>query len=371
MIAPCNSILDSEPVVPSNLEKFSSEVVAGKDESLDELDVTETLFATLLTDIVNPDNSDLCSDIMSLNSDSETECDDILEYLSKTKKITTNDVLCSHATTKQTDCMQPARLTRSVAKTKIVNDTETAMPLTDFQGSKQYSRQPLMCSSTVNMKAPNTVIDGKTSLTKDDNSNNTGNRDVCMSKNAIIARENREKKKKYMSLLEINVEELKAENFDLKTKFSAKTKQCESLETEVHYLRNVLANQSCISALLKNIHATQGVSFTSSLETADIKDEIISKKRSLDENDNCENTSKGIYVRATGFHKRSKPEPGTLANTIYSPPPTPCSSPNQDEAGGVCLHVSNNKVSLELCSLCAESASNAWNKAGDHNYFKS
>lgn len=364
MIAPCNSILDSEPVVA--LERFSSEteVETGKDESLDELDVTGTLFATLFTDIVNPENSDFCSE-MSQNSESETD-DDILEYLSKTKRNTSN-VLSKRDTTEQTDYMQSVRLTRSVAK-KI--DSGPTIPQKDIQYNKQYSRQPLMCSSTVNMNSPNTIMEGKTPLTKVDDSNNTGIRDVSMSKNAVIARENREKKKKYMSLLETNVEELKVENHDLRTKFSAKSKQCESLENEVHYLRSVLANQSCISALLKNIHATQGATFTSSLETADINKGINSKKRSLDENDNCEHTSNGIYVRATGSNKRSKPESGTVATVLYSPPPTPCSSPNQDDAGGVCLHVSNNKVSLELCSQCAESASNAWNKAGDHNYFK-
>lgn len=253
--------------------------------------------------------------------------------------------------------------------------TNSSIYLSAYEQSILYkketvrSRPPTMRSSKVHTSESVDKEMSNLSDDTDESNHGSGKKNICVNRAAIQARNNREKKKKYINTLEQTVGELKLENFDIKAKFMAKSKLCETLEKEVKYLRNVLANQSCISALLKNIQTTPDVVFTSSLlkpnnDSTDKGKENMqnSKKRSVDENDNYDSSSKGVYVRATGSHKRSRPE-SDQASSSFNPPLTPCPSPEQDNAGGICLHVSNNKVSIEMCSHCAESASDAWMRA--------
>lgn len=329
MLAPCYSFLDSEQEIVTG---------GGPEEFGGELDVTGTLFATLLSDDTEENRTSICSEIMSSNSD--TESDDMLDYLSKTEEK-------GFRTEKETD--KQITMAESCANNSV------------------RKRKPLMCSTNVSKKYPRVELK-RIETVKPESEPKT---DKCMSRNAIIARENRERKKQYIKQLESNLEEIKVENYDLKARLDAKTKHCEFLQKEAQYLRNVLANQSCIAALLQNIHATQGVTFTSSL-TANVNSENRNlQKKALDENDNYENTSKGIYVRAAGSHRKVKSNQGEAKVDDINSPLTPCPSPDGvNSAGGVCLHVSDNKVSLELCAQCSENASNVW-KSGDHTYFKS
>lgn len=339
----CNSFLDSEPGDSS-----------GVYDSIDgDFDVAGTLFASLFTDVSNQESTNTLSD--DIMSSTETDCDEISSYLSSSRK----DVQIEPQEIIQ------RKMTRSASRT-LHNDKNA--PNTTKQSV--YSRPPLMCSSKVNTKSVNIELNTSDKQeTKQLTKVSSDKYDKCMNKSAIIARENREKKKKYVQQLETNYEDMKYQNFDLQSKLEKKSKLCDSLQKEIQYLRNVLANQSSISALLKNIHSTPGLSFSSSIELSDDGKSSNTKKRQLDENYNYDNKSKGVYVRATGSHKKVKQDTEQPAADDYSPPLTPVSS-HEDASGGVCLHVNNNKVSLELCSKCAENASIAWNKAGDHTYFK-
>ncbi|XP_038078176.1 CREB/ATF bZIP transcription factor-like [Patiria miniata] len=74
------------------------------------------------------------------------------------------------------------------------------------------------------------------------------------SKNAIAARENRQKKKMYLQTLEDANEQLNEENSRLKTESTQAKKKISSLEGEVQYLRKVLFNQSSLAGLLKKMN---------------------------------------------------------------------------------------------------------------------
>ncbi|CAD7089825.1 unnamed protein product [Hermetia illucens] len=73
---------------------------------------------------------------------------------------------------------------------------------------------------------------------------NTSNR------NALMARENRRKKKEYLTKLEEEVDEYKSENKKLRKILKQQFKMAEKLKHEKDYLRNVLANQTQITSLL-------------------------------------------------------------------------------------------------------------------------
>lgn len=131
-------------------------------------------------------------------------------------------------------------------------------------------------------------------------------------KNAIQAKMNREKKKAYIKSLEDDVEQLKKENKTLKVNNEKLQKSYKTMEEELEYFRSVLANQSALSSLLKNIPQVKNVQLSSSF----------SRKRKSIESDH------------------DYPLPKKIA-----------------DSAGVCLHVHQDKVSLEFCAKCSSAAS--------------
>lgn len=133
-------------------------------------------------------------------------------------------------------------------------------------------------------------------------------------KNAVQAKINREKKKVYMKTLEDEIEDLKCENFTLKESSRKAIDEKNELLEEVEYLRSVLANQSVLSGLLKNIGNVENVKLSSS-----------TRKRSADLDHDYHNAPK---------HARSSAK----------------------KTAGICLHVDQGNLSLEFCSKCASMA---------------
>jgi hypothetical protein len=89
-------------------------------------------------------------------------------------------------------------------------------------------------------------------------------RPICASKNAIMARMNRQKKKKFLESLERDVAQLCHENSKLKQTLEGHSSLVCSLRKEVNYLKGALANNKEITMLIKTIHNT-GLPVTSSL----------------------------------------------------------------------------------------------------------
>jgi len=151
-------------------------------------------------------------------------------------------------------------------------------------------------------------------------------------RNAIAARENRQKKKKYVEGLENDVAILKEENKTLKTRNESMTTMIRKLSDEVKYLRSVLANESTISLLLKSVASTPGISLSSSLLHS-----------SGSEGNEKENVKEGERQYVTRSKKRRSDDEATPSKRSRS-------------SGGVCLHVNDGKVSLELCAKCERKA---------------
>lgn len=146
-------------------------------------------------------------------------------------------------------------------------------------------------------------------------------------KNAEAARQNRLKKKKYVEELEQDQSKLRAENVVLKTRCTELTTKNRKLETELAYLRSVLANQSTLSTLIKNIPGTPGINLTSSF----------SRKRPGESADSASSSS-STTPSLLPPTKRSR---GGLTGSSLQ------------HSGGVCLHVSKDSVSLEFCAQCS------------------
>lgn len=148
--------------------------------------------------------------------------------------------------------------------------------------------------------------------------------DRSMSKNAIAARENREKKKQYVSNLERSNKILEETNKRMKSEIDTYRKKQEAMVNEIRYLRGCLANSPEISAVMKSVLQIPGLKqVTTSLGVNSRNQE---RKRCLRSNDE-ENASPPKSRRLTGTDK-----------------------------AGICVHVSDGTVSLEFCSQCSKSA---------------
>ncbi|XP_033115243.1 uncharacterized protein LOC117115516 [Anneissia japonica] len=208
---------------------------------------------------------------------------------------------------------------------------------------------------------------------------------VCdpMNRNAIAARLNRLRKKNHVEGLEESVNNLKTENAKLLENNTFLNARVSSLETEVSYLKGILANQSSLSLLLSNIQATN-LNFHTSMETIVDKSEDIDSitqskaeeeidvvgvscdqikvplKRKRTQTDESENLyseqidnkiikKEGKTVpRRSNEGERRKSDRLIEQKTEFSKdiPPT----------AGVCLHVSGKNVSLEFCYHCSRRA---------------
>lgn len=140
-------------------------------------------------------------------------------------------------------------------------------------------------------------------------------------KNAVQAKLNREKKKAYIKNLEDEIDELKSENAALKISNEKNLKENKALHEEIDYYRSVLANQSALAGLLKNIGSVSNVRLSSS----------IGCKRSAESDHEYSSTN------VPSSSKRSK----------------------SAKSAGVCLHVDQGLVSLEFCSKCASMSKTA------------
>lgn len=78
----------------------------------------------------------------------------------------------------------------------------------------------------------------------------------CTSKNALMARENRLKKKLYVHKLEKEVTDLKNDNKKLTSVIKEQSNLVMELNREVKYLKSVIANSGDIKKLIRNIHNT-------------------------------------------------------------------------------------------------------------------
>uniref|UniRef100_G3TDL8 CREB/ATF bZIP transcription factor n=1 Tax=Loxodonta africana TaxID=9785 RepID=G3TDL8_LOXAF len=136
----------------------------------------------------------------------------------------------------------------------------------------------------------------------------------------LITRLNRLKKKEYVMGLESRVRGLAAENQELRAENRELGKRVQALQEESRYLRAVLANETGLARLLSRLSGV-GLRLTTSL----------------------------FRDSPAGDHDYALPVGKQQQDLLEE----------DDSAGGVCLHVDKDKVSVEFCSACARKASSS------------
>lgn len=149
----------------------------------------------------------------------------------------------------------------------------------------------------------------------------------CMTRNAIAARENREKKKEYVKGLEKDLSVVKKELVVMSANMCSLTKRYKDLESENEYFKNIVANLPQIESLVHHMKSAPNVELlgTSLCST----------------NDCLANTSK--MSLHSNFDSNSVRKSNRIAAKI--------------ESSGICIHIKNtNQMSLEFCNKCSDAS---------------
>lgn len=197
-----------------------------------------------------------------------------------------------------------------------------------------------------------------------------GRRALCSSRNALLARENRRKKKAYVKGLEMKIMDLKQDAKKLRGVLGTQVTQIEELQSEIKYLKATLANAADIGSLVKRIRGPVQFAVAESKLPSTLTEPRPLSPLDLDfpECDyplvfedvdfSLQNNNENIFEPVRSLPGKRMPAKTTFSDHNYS---TMYGSDEETPNNiGVCLHVSNKKMSLEFCSKCNESAIRNW-----------
>lgn len=224
-------------------------------------------------------------------------------------------------------------------------------------------------------------------------------------RNAILARENRLRKKQLMEELEGTNEELQAENRKLQKIMKFKDRKNEELMKEVRYLKSVIANRTEIVSVLKSLPnaiapkkevqqekpVNRQNHYAESLASSDTLSCDINDENGIKANDpfltsftddfffNLDIATEWDEILKNPFNSSTTDFTDFPKLEITSPAASPTSSgvssehnyyydekilesidgEELEESSGICVHINRGKVSLEFCAVCHHNSANS------------
>lgn len=217
-------------------------------------------------------------------------------------------------------------------------------------------------------------------------------------RNALLARENRKRKKEMMDSLEQTVNDLQSENRKLQKMMKSKDARTLKMEQEIRYLKSVITNRTEIVSVLKSLPqfpvkkscekvqvkkdtSTGSGSETASCETFDDNGKALTIDPFLptiiddfpfpdfEVATEWDEILRNPFNSGTDFTDISKLDDVELLSPVSSPLSEISTEHNyyeksslmSNESGaGVCVHINSGRVSLEFCSTCHFNATNSW-----------
>jgi hypothetical protein len=166
--------------------------------------------------------------------------------------------------------------------------------------------------------------------------------DKCMSRNAIAARENREKKKALMRQLEDQVDQQQEQIDRLVAEKEIRDKAMAALAEEVSYLRGVLKNESEIATVINSIRKAPGI--TDFRTSFGLHLRSIPRGRKIQDENATPVTTTAAAAASSGKCRLKNPAAAAAVKSLGT------------GKRGVCVHVNNGAVSLEFCAHCSQTA---------------
>lgn len=166
--------------------------------------------------------------------------------------------------------------------------------------------------------------------------------DRCANRNAVMAKLNRERKKRYVNNLESEVSTLRNKNASLSEENQNLKVSISKCREELAYLQNVLGNQSMLSSVIKAVSGIRGVNLKGTVNTSTGKNSTEDKSSSRVDKD----------IPTNGDKPQKLLKEDTVKGEQY---PIPLTS----IGNGVCLHVQQENVSIEFCHHCSAHATSS------------
>lgn len=225
-------------------------------------------------------------------------------------------------------------------------------------------------------------------------------------RNALLARENRKRKKEMMDSLEKTVSDLQYQNKKLLKMVKVKDSQTLKMEQEIRYLKSVITNRTEIVSVLKALPkfpmkisaikeeivipkeeiarstGTETGSETASCETFDDNGSVLALDdpflpsitddflfSDLEVATEWDQILRNPFNSATDFSDIQKLDDIDILSPASSPMSEISTEHNyfektslmsSDSGAGVCVHINSGRVSLEFCSTCHYNATNTW-----------
>ncbi|KAJ7382685.1 hypothetical protein OS493_033477 [Desmophyllum pertusum] len=160
------------------------------------------------------------------------------------------------------------------------------------------------------------------------------------------AKDQRERKKKYVQELQGTIEELQRDKAGLQQVTTQLSDTIEGLRDEIRYLKGVITNQSELARILRGVANTPGISLSCNVLQNNEGNDGKTNKRKYDD-PATDSGKKGVNVRQENSKKRKLDKnANSEVDTIDA---------------GVCVHVQSGKVSLEFCAECSKKANSIIN----------
>lgn len=217
-------------------------------------------------------------------------------------------------------------------------------------------------------------------------------------RNALLARENRQRKKEQVEVMEKQIADLTSDNKQLQKMMKSYKENETKMADEIRYLRCVLNNRHGIAKMLKKFGnvdesntsvitpSTQGSTYASSgSETASVTSENNGNYNNNDYNHSAEHLLKdvnladfclddvfdGIYNNPLeekvidDFQPNILTPPGSMRSSDhdYIATTTTKTSKSLSSTPGICFHINDGQYSLEFCAQCHNNAINSWSKS--------
>ncbi|XP_070503471.1 CREB/ATF bZIP transcription factor-like isoform X2 [Chironomus tepperi] len=191
-------------------------------------------------------------------------------------------------------------------------------------------------------------------------------------RNALLARENRKRKKEMMENLEKDVNILHDKNRRLHKIIKTQNSQMKKLNKEIYYLKSVLKNQTQIVSILKSLNTKNGMDTNRVLiDSPKSSSDTLSCNSSSDDEE-AENiatewdeilknplNSMNDFIDIPALDQSSESSPFSEISTEHNYSHYQINHFDEPDIPGICLHINTGRVSLEYCSVCHQNASNS------------
>lgn len=222
---------------------------------------------------------------------------------------------------------EPGRLNKAVGNGKKQVETSPARDTRDVCDSDEFQVKRVKANSDAKVAVKSVCNSTK---------NEPPKCATTAKSQAEKAKEQRERKKKYVQELQDTIAELKRDKTGMQEVTMQLRDKIGSLKEEISYLKGIIANQSELASILRSVANTPGISISCSiLQDNDGNSGKISKRKS-DSGDENE-------VRLDQENNKKRKMDNDATSEL-------------DKNAGVCVHVQTGKVSLEFCAECSKKA---------------